>query len=71
MQTWQVLGMELIDSMDGGDFTLYFLAYESEEDKALTAEQKAKTKFNRQGAHEHGSFPFYGSDVIGHQAFLS
>jgi len=49
--TAQVLGMELIDKMDGSDFTLYFLAYLSEEEQSLNAEEKAKTKFNRQDTH--------------------
>jgi len=55
----EVLGMELIDKMDGGDFTLYFLAYLSAEEQSLGAEEKAKSKFNRQGVleltHNHGT----------------
>ena len=51
ISTAQVLGMELLDKMemDGSGFTLYFLAYLSEEEQSLSAEQKAKSKFDRQG----------------------
>lgn len=41
--------MAVLDSTDYGDFSLYFLAYETKEDKSLSPEEKAKTKFNRQG----------------------
>ncbi|ORY58005.1 Glyoxalase/Bleomycin resistance protein/Dihydroxybiphenyl dioxygenase [Leucosporidium creatinivorum] len=54
----RILGMELLDSMDGGDFHNYFLGF-PEEGKDLTAEQKKATKTARQGVlelcHNHGT----------------
>jgi catechol 2,3-dioxygenase-like lactoylglutathione lyase family enzyme len=43
----QVLGMELFDTMEFDNFTLYFLGYNSE---GLTDAEKASMKFNREGA---------------------
>ena len=40
--------MEVINKMEGGDFTLYFLAFD--DGKGLTPEEKSKTVFDREGA---------------------
>ncbi|KZO95637.1 glyoxalase I [Calocera viscosa TUFC12733] len=54
----EVLGMELIDTMNGSDFTLYFLAYDTS-NGVDTAEDKAKYRSGREGllelTHNHGT----------------
>jgi len=53
-----ILGMELIDTMKGGDFTLYFLAYDHS-NGVDTAEEKAKYRSSREAllelTHNHGT----------------
>ncbi|EJU04484.1 glyoxalase I [Dacryopinax primogenitus] len=53
-----VLGMEQIDTMQGSDFTLYFLAYDTSKG-ADSAEDKAKYRSSREGllelTHNHGT----------------
>ncbi|KAJ9110576.1 hypothetical protein QFC20_002905 [Naganishia adeliensis] len=55
----EILGMELLDQHSGGDFTLYFLAFPQKGDENLSAEEKAKNRFNREGilelTHNHGT----------------
>jgi len=46
----EVLGMEVIDKMEGGDFTLYFLAFD--DGKSLSPEEKTLTRFKREGVLE-------------------
>ncbi|GAA5854081.1 hypothetical protein JCM8547_008218 [Rhodosporidiobolus lusitaniae] len=54
-----ILGMELIHTMDGGDFTNYFLAFPEEGKENLSQEEKSARKFQREGIlelchnHEH------------------
>jgi len=54
----EILGMDLIDQHDGGDFTLYFLAYDHDDGKYTIAERK-QTRFRREGVleltHNHGT----------------
>jgi len=49
--------MELIDELPSTDFTLYFLAFDN--GSSLTAEEKAKNRFAREGVleltHNHGT----------------
>jgi len=51
-------GMELIDQHDGGDFTLYFLAFDHS-NGSQTAQEKADNRFSREGVleltHNHGT----------------
>ncbi|KAF8334780.1 Glyoxalase/Bleomycin resistance protein/Dihydroxybiphenyl dioxygenase [Cantharellus anzutake] len=53
----EVLGMEFLAKHDGGDFTLYFLAFD--DGKGLTEEEKAQGRFAREGVleltHNHGT----------------
>ncbi|KAF8313133.1 glyoxalase I [Clavulina sp. PMI_390] len=55
----EVLGMTLLDESDYGDFSLYFLAFVTEDEKSLSTEELSKTKFARQGVleltHNHGT----------------
>ncbi|KAJ9123266.1 hypothetical protein QFC22_001464 [Naganishia vaughanmartiniae] len=55
----EIIGMELLDQHSGGDFTLYFLAFPQKGDENLSAEEKAKGRFNREGilelTHNHGT----------------
>ncbi|KAL1680487.1 Glyoxalase/Bleomycin resistance protein/Dihydroxybiphenyl dioxygenase [Schizophyllum commune] len=54
----EVLGMDLISKQPRDDFTLYFLAFDHDGGK-LTAEEKAATRFSREGVleltHNHGT----------------
>ncbi|GAA5891671.1 hypothetical protein JCM6882_006162 [Rhodosporidiobolus microsporus] len=55
----EILGMELIHEMDGGDFTNFFLAFPEEGKEHLSAEEKSARKFMREGVlelcHNHGT----------------
>jgi len=56
----EVIGMELIDTMQGGDFTLYFLGFDNQPGtENLTKEEKAAARFAREGilelTHNHGT----------------
>jgi len=54
----EVLGMDLLSEQTFADFTLYFLGYDHD-NGALTAEQKEKSRFTREGVleltHNHGT----------------
>ncbi|XP_006459095.1 hypothetical protein AGABI2DRAFT_201037 [Agaricus bisporus var. bisporus H97] len=54
----EILGMELQDKHDGGDFTLYFLAY-NHEGAELSLDEKKRSRFAREGilelTHNHGT----------------
>ncbi|EKM78105.1 hypothetical protein AGABI1DRAFT_76501 [Agaricus bisporus var. burnettii JB137-S8] len=54
----EILGMELQDKHDGGDFTLYFLAY-NHEGPELSLDEKKRSRFAREGilelTHNHGT----------------
>jgi hypothetical protein len=61
-----ILGMELIHEMDGGDFTNFFLAFPEEGKENQSEEEKSARKFQREGVlelchnHEHpADFPGY------------
>lgn len=54
----EIMGMQLIDTHNGGDFTLYFLAYDLSDGK-LTVEEQKSTRNSREGilelTHNHGT----------------
>ncbi|KAJ7587182.1 Glyoxalase/Bleomycin resistance protein/Dihydroxybiphenyl dioxygenase [Mycena floridula] len=54
----EVLGMDLLSEQKFDDFTLYFLAFD-EHNGTLTAEEKKKSRFSREGVleltHNHGT----------------
>jgi len=53
-----VLGMKLVDQMNGSDFTLYFFAYDHS-GEVLSEEEKKARRFQREGilelTHNHGT----------------
>ncbi|KAF7979840.1 hypothetical protein HWV62_40581 [Athelia sp. TMB] len=53
----EILGMDLISEMKNADFTLYFLAFDHGD--GLSPEEKAHTRFSREGVleltHNHGT----------------
>ncbi|GAA6002951.1 hypothetical protein JCM10207_001915 [Rhodosporidiobolus poonsookiae] len=48
----EILGMELVHEMDGGDFVNYFLAFPEEGSEKLSKEEKSARKFQREGVLE-------------------
>ncbi|KIY64944.1 glyoxalase I [Cylindrobasidium torrendii FP15055 ss-10] len=54
----EILGMDLLSEKNMGDFTLYFLGYDHD-NGSLSAEEKEKTRFTREGVleltHNHGT----------------
>jgi len=54
----EILGMEILSEKNFGDFTLYFLAFDHD-NGSLTAEEKEKSRFSREGVleltHNHGT----------------
>ncbi|EKM75581.1 hypothetical protein AGABI1DRAFT_116303 [Agaricus bisporus var. burnettii JB137-S8] len=54
----EILGMELQDKHDAGDFTLYFLGY-NHEGREMSLDEKKKARFAREGilelTHNHGT----------------
>ncbi|KAK0225424.1 Glyoxalase/Bleomycin resistance protein/Dihydroxybiphenyl dioxygenase [Armillaria fumosa] len=54
----EIIGMDLLSEKDFGDFTLYFLAFDHSSG-ALSAKEKAETRFSREGVleltHNHGT----------------
>ncbi|GAA5959420.1 hypothetical protein JCM21900_006852 [Sporobolomyces salmonicolor] len=48
----EILGMELLHKMDGGDFSNYFLAFPEEGKEHLSQEEKAARKTAREGVLE-------------------
>lgn len=54
----KVLGMEVLDTLEGGDFTLFFLAYDHS-NGAVSTEEKTRTRTLREGilelTYNHGT----------------